>query len=970
MIFNEFYSRFTKIYTNDVALHKSIQDTNIIVLNPEYGRIYILDRNDMPSTYRGYTGYIDYSRIPKTPYVDLSIRFYPFHNHNSVFPYLVDKSTTEIKSETINEISRRDVFTTNKFHDSNLIVKLEKDECGKYTMAYYINNNIINNIMSMKRESRLVLLHELVCRQIKKTTMEGMASMLQEFSKTVTIRDSSPCNTFEDPRILKPNIKLYDYQKKDIQWMTGLEKQIQDKTNTLRHKFSLQKPVNDALVLFNNTIFPAHLLANSHVCNTTSIQYYGGNLISQVGLGKTIISLYHILSSCYDGRATYDQFVRFVPTCNYTYKRGKHMGTTCQNKVDPNQLYCSKHKNSAFLDKRVIAFKNLENFVPDHFINVSNKFVTNATLIICPNQLCDQWVQEYHNKFVNDKRVILIVTVDQFKHVSVGDLLFADIVIVSYQFLLNAFYQQKYYKANNVALHEKVGSFASKQLLLESTELNTLHLFHWKAVYLDEVHEIQNHTKAKVIKHYIYNFNSTYKWNISGTPFANGVDSFLNILGYNTSFNVASTADVSSVVKSFDAHQLITNGINTGLINITRSLFRGHTKKSISNEYTGNSIRESVRLLEFTAQERNIYEGYLQGNHSKYSNFLVRLCCDPELQHDDVTKELIRNCKTLDEIQNALLNLNHKRMEHTLTTIERTKNELAKVQCQLLDEFDEHTRDQLRTCIGILKRKITVCTSDYENIKRTYVYLKSSIENIEEQEETCPICFDTISHDKLVITKCGHKFCWDCVSQIECTIKNQSVSKTKTFKCPSCNMVMLASEVYLLQDKQKTLYTDLDEIVNEVKSTKIGNIIHYLKHNSNNDNKIILFSQWDELLQKVGCYLKKYKINIVYCNGSIYKKKHAIQQFSNNPEINVIMLSSRNAASGINLTIANKIILLEPVYGNKDYRLNIESQAIGRADRIGQKNPIEIIRFIVSNTIEEDILKNNVEEDKLKQLSL
>jgi SWI/SNF-related matrix-associated actin-dependent regulator of chromatin subfamily A3 len=61
-----------------------------------------------------------------------------------------------------------------------------------------------------------------------------------------------------------------------------------------------------------------------------------------------------------------------------------------------------------------------------------------------------------------------------------------------------------------------------------------------------------------------------------------------------------------------------------------------------------------------------------------------------------------------------------------------------------------------------------------------------------------------------------------------------------------------------------------------------------------------------------------------------------------------------HAASGINLTVANKIILLEPVYGTPEYRKDIETQAIGRADRIGQKRPIDVYRFIVRDTIEHE----------------
>jgi SNF2 family DNA or RNA helicase len=81
------------------------------------------------------------------------------------------------------------------------------------------------------------------------------------------------------------------------------------------------------------------------------------------------------------------------------------------------------------------------------------------------------------------------------------------------------------------------------------------------------------------------------------------------------------------------------------------------------------------------------------------------------------------------------------------------------------------------------------------------------------------------------------------------------------------------------------------------------------------------------------------------------------------------MLSSKNSASGINLTIANKIIFLEPIYGKEEYRKNIEYQAIGRADRLGQTRPIDIYRFIIKDTIEQDIYNNCIDDSKIKQIS-
>ena len=60
-------------------------------------------------------------------------------------------------------------------------------------------------------------------------------------------------------------------------------------------------------------------------------------------------------------------------------------------------------------------------------------------------------------------------------------------------------------------------------------------------------------------------------------------------------------------------------------------------------------------------------------------------------------------------------------------------------------------------------------------------------------------------------------------------------------------------------------------------------------------------------------------------------------------------------ASGINLMCASTVIFLEPVYGTKDYIISTEKQAISRVYRIGQKKAINVVQFIIKDTLEEEI---------------
>ena len=75
------------------------------------------------------------------------------------------------------------------------------------------------------------------------------------------------------------------------------------------------------------------------------------------------------------------------------------------------------------------------------------------------------------------------------------------------------------------------------------------------------------------------------------------------------------------------------------------------------------------------------------------------------------------------------------------------------------------------------------------------------------------------------------------------------------------------------------------------------------------------------------------------------------------------MLSSESSASGINLTKASKVVLLEPVSGDYEFRKNTEWQSIGRVYRLGQTKKVEIVRFIIKDTVEEDIYNMNKKAD-------
>jgi len=960
---------YTKIKQIYIKLHKEINDCDVLIVN-QYKSIYIFDRNDIVYI-NDRNDYISFQKTNKTDFYEKYLKLDHWGNTNAVYPYLISKNIEDMQEEQCVEIKLKNKFLYEAKTQKNLsyILKLEKEN-DKYYICYYVKNIIFENIKNGKKEY-------IINQILEDTEKENLLTEKNKELEELMIRSKITVDETlkESNNILKKFINLYEYQKNDIIWMKNIEDKIKNKDNTISFEYSLvQNIMNDAFVIINGTILPSSLIKKQNNI-TNYFSFFGGNLISEVGLGKTIITLYHIFDDelFNKKREKYNKFIEFGNNCNYFYKRGKNKGYSCDKECTKNSLYCNEHYDTLFLDKRELIYKNLHHFNPKDFISsINNKINTNSTLIICPNHLSDQWVREYYEKFENNKRIVLLITKDQFNNLKLSDILFSDVVITSYNVLISKWYLDLNKKntyddlMTKFILNESLPLEKTEivKLFLEKTQFNNFSLFNWHRIVLDEAHEIQKTPKNFIIKDMIIReLSSDFKWNITATPFSNGLNGFLELMNYNTSFKKSDNYNLSSL------YSILTSQLKSDIICKAEYLFKRNTKKSIENEIKKNIINQDIKLLDFTSEERAIYNSYEHANKNKFSEFLIKLCCHCDLNED--TKLMITKCKSLEEIKQALLKFNKTeidKLESVKMDLEDKLRELERNLQILEEQNDENSYIELiKNNIISQKRQITNIKKSIDTHLRTYNYLKISIESLEK--ETCSICLEIIQENEQTITKCGHKFCYECITSLF------NLNRKKSNKCPNCNTLLNVDDLYLYSNKQENKCNNLElqDIIQEVRSTKIGNILYFLKdilkNNEIEKNKIIIFSQWDTLLEKVEKYLTKYNFKVAECKGSVYQKKRAINNFINKNDINIIMLSSRNAASGTNLTIANKIILLEPVYGSKEYRINIENQAIGRSDRIGQNRPIDIYKFIIKDTIEEDIINNNITENDIPNIT-
>ena len=791
----------------------------------------------------------------------------------------------------------------------------------------------------------------------------------------------------EQPKFLKMN--LFPYQRRTVKWMINTEK------NPCECRVSKN---SDSEIKLGNIFYDPYVKKFLSQKDKTLITFNGGALIDEVGLGKTIESITMSLLN---------------PSKNPSYLR-----------EDSTEIF------------------------------------SRATLIICPNQLCGQWTREF-TKMINISyplNIKNILTKNHFDKVSYQDLLDADFVILSYNFLGNQNFLETWLrnistKKSYLTSDECDASLIKKEFEkitktlydnpIKLTEKNPiLPAITWHRIIIDEFHEPYTVDKYKYVQSLIPHFKGIYKWCMSGTPFDKGSVCLDKMIDYVTNY-------------SNNMEQKIY--LNDSVFNhMKESFFRRNTKKSVEEEHKLPELKERIIWLKFSQTECMMYNAYLaNSNVDKFSVLMRQLCCHPNLAEE--TKNILNNCKTLDDIEKMMVSHYKQMYEESLNKVNKVEKTIKiikkkiciinyKRQRKFLRELDykvtieypdfgiddneeeiaeniedvenmqsinikqflvesdnesdysddreeitinETNQSVIKGIIGTKLNKnlpnilinlqdslnnwnnrLNVLQKDLDGKTTTYNFFNNAMEKVKKtvkiedeknkenkdeneddnEEELCGICMCEVDPNDIGITKCGHIFDYECLKS----------TLTDKPKCPMCSSILKNNEIYKISYEKK-----IKNPTNEIKDklaliskvgTKLANLIYYL---SNIDNHVIIFSQWDDLLRKVGLVLNDHGIKNVFCRGNVWQRDKAIREFNEKDDIRVIMLSSESAASGTNLTKATKVILLDQVYGTQEFRRNTEWQAVGRAYRMGQTKPVEIVRMIIKNSVEEDIYKEN-----------
>lgn len=222
-------------------------------------------------------------------------------------------------------------------------------------------------------------------------------------------------------------------------------------------------------------------------------------------------------------------------------------------------------------------------------------------------------------------------------------------------------------------------------------------------------------------------------------------------------------------------------------------------------------------------------------------------------------------------------------------------------------------------------------------------HLRTKIEGLQEQvksirerienykDEICPICFDEPQSATLV--PCCHRlFCGGC-------ILTSLAGKTS---CPLCRSTIVPQQLKPIADKQKQTATErTPTAAPQEPLRKIEQLLQLLHTGmQNNPNaRFLIFSRFDNPLTQITQELSVMNIQAAQVQGNKDVIHRMLKQFDQG-QLRVLSLNSIMAGAGMNITSATHVILLHAMNHEE------EKQILGRAYRMGRKEPLEVIRLL------------------------
>ncbi|NXI61513.1 HLTF factor, partial [Anseranas semipalmata] len=428
-----------------------------------------------------------------------------------------------------------------------------------------------------------------------------------------------------------------------------------------------------------------------------------------------------------------------------------------------------------------------------------------------------------------------------------------------------------------------------------------LHKVKWLRIVLDEGHTIRNpnaqQTKA------VLNLEAHRRWVLTGTPIQNSVKDLWSLISF---LKLKPFTDREWWHRTIQ--RPVTMGVPGGLRRL-QSLIKSITlRRTKTSKIKGKPILELperkvlIQHVTLTEEERQIYQSVKKEGKAAISRFFSE---GTVLAHyADVLGVLLR---------------------------------LRQLCCH----------PQL--CINTSSSSFSADNKTPEELHETLVS-KMKLVLSSGSDEECAVCLESLTFP--VITRCAHVFCKPCICEV---IKSEQPSA----KCPLCRNELRVEHLIECPVEEEIGSGNGKKADQEwVSSSKVNALMHALieLRKDNPSAKCLVVSQFTTFLSLIENPLKESGFAFTRLDGSMAQKKRveAIQRFQSSQagSPTIMLLSLKAGGVGLNLTAASRVFLMDPAWNPA-----AEDQCFDRCHRLGQKHNVVITKFIVKDSVEENMLK-------------
>ncbi|KAH8889022.1 hypothetical protein GQ53DRAFT_843116 [Thozetella sp. PMI_491] len=444
-------------------------------------------------------------------------------------------------------------------------------------------------------------------------------------------------------------------------------------------------------------------------------------------------------------------------------------------------------------------------------------------------------------------------------------------------------------------------TLAAEYQVASRLEPSLLHRIGWYRVVLDEAHTIRR--PATVFNHACGSLEANSRWCLTGTPIQNKLADIGTLFAFIRADPFCKAAIFRKWIEiPFEQSADDPAAVKNRLVMLLEALCLRRTKEVIELPRP----RQTLRRLSFSRDEREQYE--------------------------KTKKTLLRTIKQrVGEVEKSKFGLFQANLQMRILCNHGT--------FQKAFSWQRHTHKE--------EREAVVCALG------------------ERGEITCSVCqqpmpiLGSSSQGNGFIERCAHVLCAECIE--EATVSDAG---TQTQHCPVCvrwrtrkhpdGAVEAATDVAAPRPPSKKATEDDDDYYFDLRghSTKMEALIEDIS----NDlwaTKSIVFSCWTRTLHLLSRHLLEAKIPFLRIDGDCLpgQRQQMLDQFARDERMPVLIMTTGTGAFGLNLTCANRVFIVE-----LQWNPAVENQAIARAIRLGQDNEVQVTRYVIKDTVEEEMM--------------